>query len=201
MTKTVEQVVAEALGIHDDHPDMWDLEARDVVAALREAGMLRDSRPVIDRKALRKEIDRKILWVAENVGLSNDERWQIRDSAVDAVIAHLDAVPPRPVIDREALIDAIAARHWDQDSGEVEDWRELTQAEKENVIDNYLCPRVADAVIAHLDADTTDETEWEYARGLLVGSKMLLVGSELSTEQVVNVRRRKAGEWEEIPNE
>lgn len=56
----------------------------------------------------------------------------------------------RPLPDRAEIAMAIAARHWDRDSGDVEVWHDLTDSEKENVAENYLTWDSAYAVLALL---------------------------------------------------
>ena len=56
----------------------------------------------------------------------------------------------RPLPTREEIAMAIAARHWDRDSGDVEVWHDLTLGEREAVAENYLTWDSAYAVIALL---------------------------------------------------
>lgn len=56
----------------------------------------------------------------------------------------------QPLPSRDEIAMAIAERHWDRDSGDVEVWHDLTDSEKENVAENYLTWDSAYAVIALL---------------------------------------------------
>ena len=51
---------------------------------------------------------------------------------------------------REEIAMAIAARHWDRESGDVEVWHDLTRGEREAVAENYLTWDSADAVLSLL---------------------------------------------------
>ena len=51
---------------------------------------------------------------------------------------------------REEIAMAIAAYHWDRESGDVEIWHDLTLGEREAVAENYLTWDSADAVLALL---------------------------------------------------
>ena len=56
----------------------------------------------------------------------------------------------RPLPTREEIAMAIAAYHWDRESGDVEVWDDLTLGEREAVAENYLTWDSADAVLALL---------------------------------------------------
>ena len=56
----------------------------------------------------------------------------------------------RPLPTRDEIAMAIAAHHWDRESGDVEVWHDLTLGEREAVANNYLTWDSADAVLALL---------------------------------------------------
>lgn len=62
---------------------------------------------------------------------------------------------------REELAYAIAARHWDRDSGDADAWSDLTSGEQEAVIENYLAWDAADAVLALLPGKSEAEVKAE----------------------------------------
>ena len=57
---------------------------------------------------------------------------------------------------REEIAMAIAARHWDRESGDVEVWHDLTRGEREAVAENYLTWDSADAVLSLLNGQNND---------------------------------------------
>ena len=62
----------------------------------------------------------------------------------------LDPLYLCPLPTREEIAMAIAAYHWDKESGDVEVWHDLTLGEREAVAENYLTWDSADAVLALL---------------------------------------------------
>ena len=79
------------------------------------------------------------------------DRWLEQVKARARADALADAgLLARPLPTREEIAMAIAARHWDRDSGDVEVWHDLTLGEREAVAENYLTWDSAYAVIALL---------------------------------------------------
>lgn len=81
---------------------------------------------------------------------------------------------------REEVAYAIASKLWDEDTGDVEPWHDLTATEQENVVENYDAWRAADAVLALLPGRTEAEVraaERERVISLLIGPSAFLDAS------------------------
>ena len=94
-------------------------------------------------------------WIGQSGFHMDDEQmahwnYTLDPPAPESAREALDPLYLCPLPTREEIAMAIAAYHWDKESGDVEVWHDLTLGEREAVAENYLTWDSADAVLALL---------------------------------------------------